>query len=216
MVKSLALIFLATVLDTCTAGTSLFEGVWTNPQGVVVNLHVEGSKAMGTPQHSSAPDTMYKGNVTESSITWTEPADAAGEVWQLVANGTITSREGVQWTRTANTTAPPTTTLAATTAPATTTQPKNTGTTTPGGFPGWLHSIGLSESKDATSVHHRAAPQKATSGTSGWLLPVFGAIALFSFVALVNSRIKKARSTRVISASEPLEQTDLDEELVVE
>jgi hypothetical protein len=145
--------------------------------------------------------------VHEDAIEWEKPAQADGEVWQLQPDGRVIDREGVFWTRTVATTTPITTTPLPTSTPV--------ATTTLWG-PKWLHAIGLSDGDEASGVKSR---ETEIPSKTAWALPVLGAVALFSFVALMTSRIRRtsrSTSTREVFSSEVVAQSDLDEEMMVE
>jgi len=79
-------------------------------------------------------------------------------------------------------------------------------------FMSWLHSIGLKEQESTSAKKHDDIE-------SGWLLPAFGVITMFSAVAFIVSRLQRTQpfeSMRTISRTEPVNQRDMDEELMAE
>jgi hypothetical protein len=197
MMRTLAIAILMTVAEATAADANSFQGFWTSSKGIWVNVFVTDSKATGYTNGAN-----FTGSIQDSQINWEQPADASGEIWHMGPDGKVTDSEGDVWTRSVVTTTPPSTTTSTT-------------TKTPWG-PKWLHAIGLSRGEATSPVQHSATPKGKSSAKMAWVLPVLGAAAMFSFVALVTSRMQRTRSTRIVSTSEAIAMSDLDEEFVVE
>lgn len=195
MMRSLAIAILVTVPEMTTADASSFQGFWTSSKGIWVNVFVTDSNATGYTNGAT-----FKGSVQDGQINWEKPADAAGEIWHMGLDGKVTDMEGDVWTRSVVTTTPFSTT------------PSTTTTTLWG--PKWLHAIGLS--RGGAPVQHSATPKGKSSAKMAWVFPILGAAVMFSLVAIITSRIQRTRSTRIVSTSEAIAQSDLDEEFVVE
>lgn len=224
---------LATSLDTNEAESSGFEGNWTSSHGIVVHIHVTGSKVTATSGGAQSGES-FEGSIKGKVIHWQEPSDADGETWELGQHGKVIDREGNLWTHTgtaasptpatetstpatseaaaAVTNAPVATESPATTAPGWFVPPSTSSHPNKNGFMGWLHSIGLKE-------EHGARAKKVSAAASRWLLPACGAITMFSLVAFITSRIQRTQpfaSTRTVSRNELVNQRDFDEELMAE
>jgi hypothetical protein len=79
-------------------------------------------------------------------------------------------------------------------------------------FMSWLHSIGVKEQESTPAKKHDDIESR-------WLLPAFGVITMFSAVAFIVSRLQRTQpfeSMRTISRTEPVNQRDMDEELMAE
>jgi len=61
----------------------------------------------------------------------------------------------------------------------------------------------LYDAKQAELIQQAAAPKKAGNMVPAWAFPLFGVVALFSFVSFVTVRRRATRSTRAIQFVEP-------------